>query len=88
MYHTMIIIFGVIRCVVLIVNFMLLIRAFLSWFPPNNDKAFSRFIVYTTDALTTFVRKAISGNRKLRDCSIDLSILFSSILLNILLIFL
>jgi len=79
---------AIIRSTVIVMNYLVIIRAIMSWFPGSADGALGSFVYTVTEPLVSFVGSIIYRVRFLRDIPIDLSLFFSCILLNILLLFL
>lgn len=88
MFYTLFVVSAVIRSLIYALNFMLLTRAFLSWFPEALNCAFGSFVYTVTEPLLSFARGIIYKFEFFRRLPVDLSIFFSYLVLNILLLFL
>ena len=88
MFYALYVIATVIRSLVYAFSFMLLIRAFLSWFPEGENSAFGSFVYKVTEPLVSFTRSILYRFEFFRQLPIDLSIFFSYLILELLLLFL
>ena len=76
---------SIIRCLLYAMDFFLIIRVVLSWFPGEIDGKIVDFVFCVTEPLVAFVRSIVMRIRVLRDFPFDLSFMFSYILIGILL---
>jgi len=74
----------VVRCILYAMDFCLLVRVIMSWIPGDYG-AIQDFIYSFTEPLLAFMRGIINKIPALRDFPIDLSFVFSYILLAVLL---
>ena len=76
---------SIIRCLLYAMELFLIVRVVISWFPSEIDGKIIDFVFYVTEPLVAFVRSVIMRICVLRDFPLDLSFMFSYVLIWILL---
>ena len=72
---------SIVRCFLYVMEWLLFFRAVFSWFPIGVGGFLSNFIFGMTEPLIGFVRGLITKVRVLREFPIDLSFVFSYLLI-------
>ena len=88
MEQFLLLIMGVIRCLLVAMKLCLIVRAIISWFPSISDGALGDFIYAITEPMLSVVRKVLFKVRVLRELPIDLSLLITYLLLEVVSMFL
>ena len=88
MYQFVFVIVGTVSLILLGLQILMMIRALLSWFPPEEDNAFLRFVFFVTEIVVLPLRVLFDRLGWFEGMPIDMAFLISFLSLSILRLFL